>query len=74
VYDAMRLAKKNGKNPKIWDDNVEDYILKLSEKKYYLDDEVRHGFVRGAEPYNYVRDIFLRYEHYKKFIKPTSAT
>jgi len=24
--------------------------------------------VRGAEPYNYVRDIFRRYEHYRKLI------
>jgi len=70
VLDAMRLAEKHGKNPNIWDDNVENYILKLSEKKYYLDDVVRHGYVRGSEPYNYVRDIFLRYEHYKQFIEP----
>lgn len=69
VYDAMRLAEKHGKNPNIWDENVEEYILKLKDKKYYLDDVVRHGFVRGTEPYNYVRDIFLRYEHYKKFIE-----
>ena len=68
VLDAMRLAEKNGKDPNVWDNNVEDYILKLTEKKYYLDDVVRHGYVRGSEPYNYVRDIFLRYEHYKKFI------
>ncbi|WP_108172230.1 transporter substrate-binding domain-containing protein [Christiangramia gaetbulicola] len=69
VFDAMRLAEKNGKDPLIWDDNVEDYLLKLREKKYYQDEVVRHGFVRGAEPYNYVRDIFLRYEHYKQFIE-----
>ncbi|SKB68208.1 membrane-bound lytic murein transglycosylase F [Salegentibacter holothuriorum] len=69
VYDAMRLAEKNGKNPNIWDENVEEYILKLKDKKYYLDDVVRHGFVRGTEPYNYVRDIFLRYDHYKQFIE-----
>jgi membrane-bound lytic murein transglycosylase F len=69
VYDAMRLAEKHGKNPNIWDENVEEYILKLKDKEYYLDDVVRHGFVRGREPYNYVRDIFLRYEHYKKFIE-----
>lgn len=69
VFDAMRLAEKNGKDPNIWDDNVEDYILKLREKKFYLDDVVRHGYVRGTEPYNYVKDIFLRYEHYKQFIE-----
>jgi len=69
VFDAMRLTEKNGKDPSIWDDNVEEYILKLADKKYYLDEVVRYGFVRGTEPYNYVRDIFLRYNHYKQFIK-----
>jgi len=68
VFDAMRLAEKNGKNPTIWDDNVAEYILKLADKKYYSDAVVRYGFVRGTEPYNYVRDIFLRYNHYKQFI------
>ncbi|MBI6119867.1 MltF family protein [Salegentibacter maritimus] len=69
VFDAMRLAEKNGKNPNIWDKNVEEYILKLKDKKYYQDEVVRHGFVRGTEPYNYVKDIFLRYKHYKQFIE-----
>jgi membrane-bound lytic murein transglycosylase F len=69
VFDAQRLAEKNGKDPNVWDDNVEEFILKLKSKKYYLDDVVRYGFVRGAEPYNYVRDIFLRYDHYKQFIE-----
>jgi membrane-bound lytic murein transglycosylase F len=68
VFDAMRLTEKNGKNPNVWDQNVEEYMLKLADKKYYLDDVVRYGFVRGAEPYHYVRDIFLRFEHYKQFI------
>jgi membrane-bound lytic murein transglycosylase F len=69
VFDAMRLTEKNGKDPNVWDENVEEYILKLADKKYYLDDVVKYGFVRGTEPYNYVRDIFLRYEHYKQFIQ-----
>ncbi len=73
VLDAMRLAEKNGKDPNIWDDHVETYLLKLAQKKYYLDDVVRHGFVRGSEPYNYVRDIFTRYEQYKQFIEPQTA-
>lgn len=68
VYDAQRLAKAEGKDPLVWDDNVEQYILKLSDKRYYLRPEVRHGFVRGSEPYNYVKEIFLRYDHYTKFI------
>lgn len=68
VFDAMRLAEKNGDDPNRWDENVEIYMLKLSEKKYYTDEVVKYGFVRGTEPYKYVKNIFLRYEHYKQFI------
>jgi len=68
VFDAMRLAEKHGKDPHVWDDNVEEFILKLAEKKFYLDEVVKYGFVRGQEPYNYVKDIFLRFEYYKQFI------
>lgn len=69
VFDAMRLAEKYGRDPHIWDDHVEEFMLKLSDKEYYLDPVVDYGFVRGSQPYNYVKDIFLRYDHYKKFIK-----
>ncbi len=33
VLDAMLLAEKNGKNPQIWDDNVDYYILNKSNPK-----------------------------------------
>ena len=68
VRDAQRLAKAFNENPLLWDDNVEDYILKLSSREYYTNPVVRYGFVRGQEPYLYVKEIFLRYDHYKKFI------
>lgn len=68
VRDAQRLAKAFNENPLLWDDNVEDYILKLSSREYYTNPVVRYGFVRGQEPYLYVKEIFLRYNHYKKFI------
>lgn len=68
VLDAQALAKKYGKDEKQWDGHVAEFILKLADKKYYSDDDVKYGFVRGREPYQYVKEIFLRYEHYKKFI------
>ncbi|AEV31820.1 putative soluble lytic transglycosylase fused to an ABC-type amino acid-binding protein [Owenweeksia hongkongensis DSM 17368] len=68
VRDAQRLATAFGENPLLWDDNVEDYVLKLSSREYYTNPVVRYGFVRGLEPYLYVKEIFLRYDHYKKFI------
>ncbi len=68
VRDAQRLAKAFDEDPLMWDDNVEDYMLKLSSQEFFTHPVVRYGFVRGREPYLYVKEIFLRYEHYKKFI------
>jgi membrane-bound lytic murein transglycosylase F len=69
VKDAQKLAKKRGLDAKTWDDNVEDVILGLSLPKNYKDPVVKYGYVRGIEPYNYVNQIFERYEHYKQFIE-----
>jgi len=68
VVDARNLAKKNNKNPNIWTNQVNEYLLKLTYPKYYQDEVVKYGYVRGTEPYYYVSDILGRYEHYKKFI------
>jgi membrane-bound lytic murein transglycosylase F len=67
ILDAQRLAEKNDLNPLIWDGNVEEMVLKLRLPKYYNQPEIRYGYVRGTEPVKYVREIFDRYEHYKKF-------
>ena len=65
VLDAMSLAEKNGKNPKIWVDNVDYYLLNKSNPEYFNDPVVKFGYCRGAEPYNYVIEVLERYEHYK---------
>jgi len=69
VIDARNLAKKYGKNPDVWFGNVEKYILLKSNPAYYNDPVARCGYCRGQEPYNYVRSILTRYEHYKNIIK-----
>lgn len=69
LKDAQRVAKLKDRDPLIWDDNVELSILDLSQPEYYNLPEMRYGYVRGIEPYNYVKQIFKRYEHYKKFIE-----
>lgn len=66
VYDAQRLATKYGKDPKIWDDNVEEMILRLSKKEFYRDEVVRHGSMRGTITYKYVREITERFEYYQQ--------
>ncbi|MEX1192185.1 MAG: transglycosylase SLT domain-containing protein, partial [Brumimicrobium sp.] len=65
VLDAQRLAKKYGKDPKIWDDNVEIYIKRLSKPEFYQDEVCYYGYLRGTETFNYVRSIFIRYKEYK---------
>ncbi len=69
IYDAQNLAKEEGVDPTVWDDNVENIILKLNYRENYTKPVVKYGYVRGREPYNYVRQIFERYENYKKFIE-----
>ena len=68
ILDARRLAKKYGKDPNEWTNNVDYFVLHLSEKKYYHDSVVRNGYMRGWETYNFVKEIFSRYESYKTLI------
>ncbi len=69
VYDGRRLAEKYGKDPDVWTGNVDQFILKKSNPKYYRDSVVRYGYARGEETYNYVVEILDRWEHYKKILE-----
>jgi len=69
IIDAVRLADKYGADPEVWDDNVEEYILKKSQSEYYNDEVVKHGYCRGAEPYFYVKEIVSTYRHYLNHIQ-----
>ncbi|WP_295797436.1 transporter substrate-binding domain-containing protein [uncultured Microbulbifer sp.] len=62
VLDAKRLCEKLGLDANIWFNNVEVAMLKLSEPRYY--NTARYGFVRGAEPVRYVRNIRELYRAY----------
>lgn len=68
VVDAQRLTEKYGGNPKVWDNNVETYILNLMLPEYYNDEVVRYGYVMGREPVNYVKQILDRYEQYVQLL------
>jgi len=67
VLDARRLARKHGKNPSAWSD-VSKFLLLKSKPEYYNDPVAKSGYVRGAEPVNYVREILNRYERYKQLV------
>ncbi len=65
VQDAQRLAEKYEKQPMIWENNVDYYLLHKSEMKYYRDNVVKFGICRGRQPYYFVLEVLARYEHYK---------
>lgn len=69
IIDARNLCKKYGKNANLWSNHVDKYILLKSQPQYYTDPVVRCGYCRGQEPYNYVREIISRFEHYKNAIR-----
>lgn len=69
VKDAQKLAEKQGLDPLVWDNNVELALLDLSFPEHYNKPFIKYGYVRGEEPFNYVREIFKRYEHYQQFIE-----
>ena len=67
VLDAMKLAEKNGMNPQKWSD-VETWLLKKSEPRYFNDIVVKSGYFRGTESVAFVSEIRDRYEHYKNIL------
>jgi membrane-bound lytic murein transglycosylase F len=68
IIDARNLARKNGADPNVWDDNVARFLLSKASPKYYNDPVVKFGFCRGTETYRYVSEVLERYEHYKNIV------
>ena len=54
IYDARKLARKQGKDPDTWHELAEVLPL-LSQKQHYRD--LKYGYARGTEPVRYVRRI-----------------
>ena len=69
VLDARRLAEKYDKDPEIWENNVDYYLLNKSKPKYYKDPVVYYGYCRGSEPYKYVNQIYKRFDNYNNLIQ-----
>lgn len=70
IIDATKLAEKYHADPARWEGNVEYYLLRKSEPKFYRDRVVKAGYCKCAEPVNYVKNVFERYEQYKTHIRP----
>lgn len=64
VRDAMALASKYGRDPHQWN-QVKEYILLLSDARYYRDAVVKYGYMRGSETTHYVSSIRSHWSYYR---------
>jgi membrane-bound lytic murein transglycosylase F len=71
VRDARRLAEQQGWDANRWFGSVERAMLLLSRTQYAR--EARHGYCRGSEPVNYVREISARYGAYREALNGESG-
>lgn len=69
VDDARALASKNGKDPNVWKDNVDYYILNMCKAEFYNQPEVKHGYFRGTETFDYVNKIRTRWDEYRSKVR-----
>jgi len=68
IQDARRLAERYEEDPNIWFGCVEEWLLKKADPIYYTDQVVKHGYARGIETYNFVKEVIGRFEHYKNIV------
>jgi membrane-bound lytic murein transglycosylase F len=61
IEDAQKLARENGLNGDLWDENVELMVKKLSDPEYYRSPKLRCGAYRGGA-FSYVRTIYFNYK------------
>lgn len=69
VRDAIALARKYGKDPQVWDNNVESALLMKSKPEYFNDPVCKYGYFRGTETVRYVKDVMGLYDRVRGRIK-----
>ncbi|MBO4956184.1 MAG: transglycosylase SLT domain-containing protein [Muribaculaceae bacterium] len=70
ILDAIAIAKLRGMNAQVWDGNVAEALMLKSNPEIYNLPEVRYGFFRGRQTYDYVRTVMACYDKARKQIKP----
>ncbi len=69
VNDAIALAHKYGRNHDVWDNHVEDFMMRLSDPRFYTDSVVSSGYCPGKLAVAFVDEIFERYRHYCNIVE-----
>lgn len=68
IYDAIALAKKYGKDPAVWEGNVEEALMMKSKPEYYNDEVCKYGYFRGRQTREYVVKVMDFYSKARKQI------
>jgi membrane-bound lytic murein transglycosylase F len=68
IDDARLLAKQKGYNPNRWQD-VEKMLVKLSDKKYTKNVQLKCGNYNGKHAKKYVSKVWEIYRHYQNMSK-----
>lgn len=66
IQDAMRLARKYGKDRYVWHDNVATYLLLKNDSLYYTDSLCRNGRFKGLETVAFVNKVQRKYADYNR--------
>jgi membrane-bound lytic murein transglycosylase F len=67
IIDARELARKYHKSMVLWSE-VEYFLLKKSDPKFYRDPVAVAGYCKCEEPVNYIRNVLNTFEEYKDHI------
>jgi len=65
ILDAMCIAKQIGRNDTLWEGHVADALMLKAQRQYYAMSCVKHGYLNGVGPVNFVNKILAIFEHYK---------
>lgn len=68
IYDAISLAGKYGRNPQVWEGNVEQALLMKANPEYYSDPVCRNGYFGGRHTVAYVRKVCGLFDLFKQKI------
>ncbi len=69
INDAQALARKYGKDPMVWDENVEECLKWKHLPEYYNDSVCKYGYFRGTETLEYVEEVIGRWKFYQEKVK-----
>lgn len=69
ILDAIALAKKYGKDPQKWSDNVNITLQWKANPEYFNDNVCKFGYFRGSQTIAYVKKVEDCYNYFSTKIK-----